>query len=267
MKTEDKLKLKDGDILAYTDYPGEGIPIILIHGFPLNQKIWKGQVEELTKAGRRVITYDMRGFGESPDPTKEYSHEDDLKQLTEELELKECQLVGMSFGGEIATSFTVDNPNLVKELTLIGSGIDGFTPKEQIPFDRWKELVVREGKLDQVKKELLAYGELGEMSKNKPELHKQISEIVNEYRGYFFKGDKRKYPDPRTIHRLSEIKCPTNIIIGLDDSRDSLEQTRELATRIPDVNLEVVEGSGHFVSMENAEVVNQVVLHSEIRKE
>lgn len=275
MKIEGKIKLDDGGELSYTDYSGTGIPIILIHGFPLDQRIWKSQVEELGKAGRRVITYDMRGFGKSSDPTKPYSHEDDLMKLTEELSIEKCQLVGMSFGGEIATSFTLSNPTKVEELTLIGAGINGYKQTEQAPFGKWAQMVKDEegkldqAKLDQVKDELLNYGELGkikELEKSK-EMYGEISEIVKGYGGYMFLGDQRIYPDPPSITRLGEIKCKTNVVIGLNDSFDSLEQSKELATKIPNANLEVVKDVGHFVNMEKPEIVNQIIIGSENIKE
>ncbi len=268
MPEEKTLELKDGSgKLSYTDNGGEGTPIILIHGFPLNQKIWESQVDALNKAGRRVITYDMRGFGKSSDPKGLYSHEEDLKQLIDGLSINECHLVGMSFGGEIATSFTVSNPQYVKELTLIGSGINGYSPKEHAPFQEWTKMVL-DGNLKGVIAQILDYGELGKMKTAKPELHAQISKIVQEFNGsMFFRGCKRETPNPPIIGRLGEIKCKTNVIVGLDDSYDSLEQTRELATKIPNSNLELADGIGHFVNMERPGIVNDIIFRSEVKKE
>ena len=50
--------------LVYDDN-GSGQPLLLIHGFPLNRTMWRPQIEALTQAGYRVITPDLRGFGES----------------------------------------------------------------------------------------------------------------------------------------------------------------------------------------------------------
>ncbi len=263
MTNTNNLALQDGGKLVYEDHPGNGTPIIMIHGFPLNRKIWKAQIEALIKAGRRVIAYDMRGFGDSSDPTTTYSHEEDLLALIKHLNLSECHLVGMSFGGEIATSFTVENPNLVRELTLVASGINGYKAKDPAPFDKWSQMV-REGKLEEFKNELLKYGELGELQTTMPEVYKELASIIGEYRGYMLGGDERKYPNTPTIEQLSEIKCATNIIVGLEDSVDSLEQTRILVEKIPGANLDVVEGVGHFVNLEKPGLLNGVILRSEV---
>lgn len=52
---------------------GEGDPIVLIHGFGLDGRIWNKQVEELSKTNK-VITYDLRGFGKSSLPSAKYDH-------------------------------------------------------------------------------------------------------------------------------------------------------------------------------------------------
>ena len=84
--------------LSYNDY-GKGQPVILIHGWPLSQKMWEYQVESLVHSGYRVITYDRRGFGESSKPWENYDYDslaEDLKDLIETLKLKDSILVGFS---------------------------------------------------------------------------------------------------------------------------------------------------------------------------
>ena len=87
--------------LSYSDY-GKGQPVILIHGWPLNQKMWEYQVETLVNSGYRVIAYDRRGFGGSSKPWEKYDYDalaKDLKDLIETLKLKDVILVGFSMGG------------------------------------------------------------------------------------------------------------------------------------------------------------------------
>jgi non-heme chloroperoxidase len=54
--------------LYYEDH-GSGQPMVLIHGYPLDGHSWEKQVPVLLDAGKRVITYDRRGFGKSSQPT------------------------------------------------------------------------------------------------------------------------------------------------------------------------------------------------------
>jgi non-heme chloroperoxidase len=90
--------------LHYEDH-GTGAPVVLIHGYPLSLRAWDKQVPMLLDAGRRVITYDRRGFGQSSQPSFGYNYDTfaaDLKTLMDALDLRDVVLVGHSMGtGEV----------------------------------------------------------------------------------------------------------------------------------------------------------------------
>ncbi|TML88902.1 MAG: alpha/beta hydrolase [Actinobacteria bacterium] len=90
--------------LYYEDH-GSGAPVVLIHGYPLSGRAWDKQVPVLLEAGRRVITYDRRGFGKSSQPTSGYDYDTfaaDLNVLMDKLDLEDATLVGHSMGtGEV----------------------------------------------------------------------------------------------------------------------------------------------------------------------
>lgn len=91
-----------GAIELYFEDHGEGKPVVLIHGWPLSGASWEKQVAALLAAGRRVITYDRRGFGRSSKPSLGYNYDTlaaDLDVLMNELDLHEAALVGFSMGG------------------------------------------------------------------------------------------------------------------------------------------------------------------------
>src|SRR6478735_3548133 len=87
--------------LHYEDV-GSGPPVVLIHGWPLSGRAWERQVPALVDAGRRVITYDRRGFGRSSQPWDGYDYDTfaaDLDKLMTHLDLRDAALVGFSMGG------------------------------------------------------------------------------------------------------------------------------------------------------------------------
>src|ERR1700692_5128870 len=90
--------------LYYEDH-GSGQPVVLIHGYPLDGHSWEKQLPGLLQAGKRVITYDRRGFGQSSQPTSGYDYDTfaaDLNALLEHLDLHDAVLVGHSMGtGEV----------------------------------------------------------------------------------------------------------------------------------------------------------------------
>src|ERR1700720_1698152 len=92
-------KENSGDIDLYYEDHGSGSPIVLIHGYPLSGASWEKQVAVLLAAGRRVITYDRRGFGRSSQAAVGYNYDtfvEDLRKVVTHLQLNNFALVGFS---------------------------------------------------------------------------------------------------------------------------------------------------------------------------
>jgi non-heme chloroperoxidase len=94
-----------GSIELYYEDHGSGPPVVLIHGYPLSGRAWEKQLPMLLDDGRRVITYDRRGFGRSSQTGMGYDYDTfaaDLHVLMESLDLRDVVLVGHSMGtGEV----------------------------------------------------------------------------------------------------------------------------------------------------------------------
>lgn len=110
--------------LYYTDQ-GEGQPVVLIHGFPLNGESWGKQQAALLEAGYRVIAYDRRGFGASSKTASGYDYDTfaaDLHALIEDLDLTDAVLVGFSMGtGEIARYLSRYGAARIARVAFLGS--------------------------------------------------------------------------------------------------------------------------------------------------
>lgn len=104
---------------------GEGVPVVLIHGWPLSSDMWEYQVDALVKSGHRVIAYDRRGFGKSSKPWNGYDYDtmaDDLSEVIDQLGLDNVTLVGFSMGGgEVARYFTRYGGEKIRKAVLISS--------------------------------------------------------------------------------------------------------------------------------------------------
>jgi non-heme chloroperoxidase len=104
---------------------GEGQPVVLIHGWPLNLDMWEYQVSELLSHGLRVISYDRRGFGKSGRPVSGYDYDtltDDLKAVLDGLDLQNVILIGFSMGGgEVVRYFSRHGGARVAKAVLISS--------------------------------------------------------------------------------------------------------------------------------------------------
>jgi non-heme chloroperoxidase len=95
------IEAADGTPLYVQDW-GAGLPVVLIHGWPLNADMWEYQAGFLVEHGFRVVSYDRRGFGRSGKPWSGYDYDTlaaDLHAIVEALDLKDAALVGFSMGG------------------------------------------------------------------------------------------------------------------------------------------------------------------------
>jgi pimeloyl-ACP methyl ester carboxylesterase len=110
--------------LYYEDH-GSGLPVVLIHGWPLNGDAWEKQTAALLAAGHRVITYDRRGFGRSSKPATGYNYDTfaaDLDALLNTLNLTNVSLVGHSMGtGEITRYIGKYGTKRLRKAVLIGT--------------------------------------------------------------------------------------------------------------------------------------------------
>ena len=110
--------------LYYEDL-GEGRPVVLIHGYPLNGHSWEKQTKTLLDAGYRVIAYERRGWGQSSQPTTGLDYDTyaaDLNELLEQLELSEIVLSGFSMGtGEVARYLGTYGSDRVEKAVLFGT--------------------------------------------------------------------------------------------------------------------------------------------------
>src|SRR6201993_1615640 len=111
------------DIEIYYEDHGSGLPVVLIHGYPLSGRAWDKQVPVLLEAGYRVITYDRRGFGKSSQPAGGYDYDTfaaDLNILLDHLDLRDTVLAGHSMGtGEAPPSPAPQGPARVAKGVLI----------------------------------------------------------------------------------------------------------------------------------------------------
>lgn len=143
-------------INIYFEDHGQGVPVVLIHGWPLSSRSWEKQVSVLIDAGFRVITYDRRGFGQSTQSATGFDAQtlaSDLNILISELDLQNVILVGFSMGGiEVAKYLGTFGADRVQKAVFISAvtpylfktednpeGVEGNvfeTIKQKLTFDR-----------------------------------------------------------------------------------------------------------------------------------
>jgi pimeloyl-ACP methyl ester carboxylesterase len=250
----------DGARLAFSE-SGAGEAVVLIHGFALDRRMWDDQVPELAKHFR-VITYDLRGFGQSSVPASEpYTTAGDLKALLDHLGLERAALVGLSMGGNVAIQFAEGYPEIVRALVLIDAVVGGWSwsPGSSAEDGRAWALGRSEG-LEAARDAWLAHAYFVPANEQ-PAVARRLRQMAEDYSGYhWMHNDPQVWPDPPALARLGDIGCPTLVIVGERDTADLRAMADALAQRIESAKKLSLPGVGHMANMEAPREVNAAIL-------
>ena len=131
------VKTREGTDLYVKEW-GEGRPVILLHGWPLNADMWDPQMIALADAGFRAIAYDRRGFGRSDQPWSGYDYDtlaDDLAEVMAAANAtQDATIVGFSMGGgEVARYMSRHDGKGVVAAALIASVVPYLLKTEDNP--------------------------------------------------------------------------------------------------------------------------------------
>ncbi|WP_027133170.1 alpha/beta fold hydrolase [Geminicoccus roseus] len=107
--------------LAINDLPGEGRPLVVLHGLLGSGRNWLGPARKLNASGRRVVMADMRNHGQSPwgRPMTYPAMADDVAELIGRLDAGPVDLLGHSMGGKAAMNLALRRPDLVARLVVV----------------------------------------------------------------------------------------------------------------------------------------------------
>jgi 3-oxoadipate enol-lactonase len=250
----------------YYEDEGSGHAIVLIHGWPLSERMWDDQARVL-KEYYRVIRYDRRGFGQSPaTPWNESASEHDpadLEALLRYLKVPSAYLVGHSAGGSVVTQFALDHPEQVDALVLSSSALGGFVLPETGPFsgnDSLRPFIQRVG-MPAFRRAWLALP-MNHIPEDKPEIEARLAAIGAQYTAV---DVLQPTPAPATkrvaaIWRVQSIKAPTLVIVGANDEPFFQISADALALEIPGAHKVVVRGGAHMVNMIEPELYTAELL-------
>src|SRR5712691_3775284 len=108
----------------YYELAGKGPAVVLVHGGLVDSRLWDDQMKAFSKS-YHVVRYDLRGFGRSRAATDPFSHIEDLRAVLDFLKIERATVIGLSLGGIIAADFTLEYPERVERLVLVGAGLRG----------------------------------------------------------------------------------------------------------------------------------------------
>ncbi len=254
--------LINGINMAWDD-GGAGPCVCLIHGFPLDRRMWRPQVEALVSAGYRVITPDLRGFGESDAPAGAYSMDlfsDDIAALFDHLAIERAVVAGMSMGGYILFNLLERYQERVAASCFVVTrcGADDEEGKERRITLAKKAL--NSGSLEIAQTFAGILLATGTASEN-PRLASEVLAWMMEKEGAGLAGallamSSRKDYTPL----LEQFRLPA-LVIGADgDMAVPLEVAQALAAGLPRGKLCVIPRAGHLANLERPKEFNDCLM-------
>ncbi|HWM93549.1 MAG TPA: alpha/beta fold hydrolase [Thermoanaerobaculia bacterium] len=250
--------------LSYQE-AGEGLPLLLLHAFPLSGRMWDPQVEALASA-HRIIVPDLSGFGASgfsaskpgPETSRMTDFATDAGALLDHLGIDRAVVGGLSMGGYAALAFAEIFPDRLLGLVLANTRAAADTPEA-----REKRLATARDVLEKGSGILAPSVEklLGATTRSQqPELVRQVGQWISGAPPAGVAAAQRGMAErPDRSGLLPRIAARTLVIVGDEDELIPQEESRGMAEAIPDSELAVFHRVGHLSSLEAHADFNEIL--------
>jgi 3-oxoadipate enol-lactonase len=251
-----------GGIMSYREFgEGPGDPLVLLHAFPLDSRMFEPQTKALADL-RRLITPDYPGFGRSPrapaQPDVRY-YAEGVRGLLDRLRLERVVLGGVSMGGYVAFECLRLFPQRVTGLVLSNTRAEPDSEEMKENRKKMARRVADEGVgvlIELQLGRLLAPGTLEGNERVVEEVRAMILES-NPNGVVAALGAMRERPDSTPL--LAKIEVPTLVIGGEEDEISSPEVMGAMAQKIPDSRHVTLSGAGHLSNLEAPQEFNAVL--------
>jgi valacyclovir hydrolase len=241
-----RVVLGDGATIAYHD-EGEGPPLLLMHGFTGTARADLGGLIDALKADHRVIAPDLRGYGASRPPARDFPPDfyqrdaADMAALLDQIRPGPVVAIGFSDGSESAVLLAAARPDLVRGVVAFGiSGVisaqmaaaaQRWVPASAWGEDRagWKASIVELQGEDQ--------------------FAPQVEGWAAAAQAIYAAGGNICY------QQAAAVTCPVLLLNGDGEVNNIQEDFFRLAERIPDCRAAIVPASGHSVQDDQPELL------------
>lgn len=251
---------------------GDGPPVLMLHGWPQHAGCWR-QVIPLLADDHRLVCPDLRGFGSSGATGKGYdpaTFAADAVALLDALELERVAVVGHDWGGSAAFELALRWPERVSHLLVLNTAPPWVEPSLELARNAWRswyapvlaiagerivlrrpDLIARALRADAVHPEGITAIRGGEYART---LQQPASAHATKllYRSYLrlLRDVLLRGSDP-----APRLTVPARFLFGTADQALSMAILRGIERHADDLEVELVEDSGHFIAEEKPQLV------------
>lgn len=247
--------------LAYREV-GSGLPLVLLHAFPLSSAMWMEQRNELGGLCR-VITPDQRGFGGSAlgeDPPSLDAAADDVAELLDRLDLDRVVLGGLSMGGYVAMAFLRRHPDRVRALVLADTKASADPDAARANRERIAAAVESDETstvlVDDVLPALLGTTTV----ERRPLVSGRVRGLVQAAPAAAVAWAQRAMAArPDSFDTLRGFDRPALVVVGEEDVLSPPSDAEAMAAALAQARLAVMPKAGHLTAVETPEAFNAEV--------
>lgn len=253
-------KIQSNNINLHYEVSGEGQPLLFIHGLGSSTHDWDLQVKEFSKS-YQVITFDLRGHGQSDKPAGPYSlpmFATDTAGLLKSLDVKSAHVVGLSLGGGIAFQLAIDFPSLVKTMVIVNSAPELVVRTFKDRMRVWQRFAIVR---------LLGMRKMGEVLSKRLFPKDEHESLRTTFVESWAKNDPRAYQDAMramvgwsVTDKLDSIKCPA-LVITADQDYTPVALKEKYTKLMPNAQLVVIHDAHHATPVEQPEEFNTVLMN------
>ncbi len=240
----------DGIDIAYVRR-GKGIPMVLIHGFPLDHTTWD-ELAPLLSDDFDLIIPDLRGFGGSDLMEADQSiidYASDLAGLMDHFRIKKAILAGHSMGGYVALGFAREYPTRISGLAMVSSQAAADSPEGKERRYATADQVMEEGVASLVES-------LTPKLSADPKVQAFVRSVMAQQQRVAVASALHAMAErPDSADIFASFRFPVVIIHGDEDALIPVERAREMKAALDSAHYDELEGVGHMPMLESPQAV------------
>jgi len=255
-----KVKVR-GLEMAYEDTGGARMPLLLIHGFPLDRTLWAAQTRALADVAR-VIAPDLRGCGESALPGGAVTmdtYADDLRGLLDALGIQRAVIGGLSMGGYVAFAFYRRHAQRVRALILVDTRATPDSPAARQGRDDNAARARNQGVAALAEQMLPKMLTLQTLAARPAIADTARALMARQPVAGVIAALMAMRDRPDSTLTLAEIAAPTLIVVGAEDTLTTPQDAEQMRAAIRGARLATLAGAAHLANSEQPDAFNQVV--------
>lgn len=252
-----------GGVDLQCEIRGRGVPLLLIHGWTLDQRVFAPQFADFARR-YRTISFDRRGCGKSggdPDLSRELDDIDAILDAT-------CgdtpvHVLGMSQGGRLALRYAITRPGRLRSMVLQGTALDQFEPEERdderVPFEEYRALA-EAGELEELRERWLRHPKMSYG------IHGRAAELLRQVVAGYTGRDlldlsPESFDFPEDVQAaLPEVSVPTLLLTGTGETGARKQIAARILELLPNAQELMLPGCGHMSNLGDPALFNRFVL-------